>query len=52
MKRTINYDFYIPEEMDQYNKDYYNNNFETIDSEIQRMIDIVDGENEVEDETD
>lgn len=29
-----------------YNKDYYNNNFEIIDEEIQRMLDIVDQEEE------
>jgi hypothetical protein len=29
-----------------YNKDYYNNNFEIIDEEIQRMLDIVYQEEE------
>lgn len=52
MKHTENYNFNIPEDNDMYNKSYYNDNFETIDTEVQRLIDIVDGGSEVEDETD
>ena len=46
MKHTENYNFQIPEDNDMYNKDYYNNNFEIIDEEIQRMLDIIDQEEE------
>ena len=42
MKHTENYNFELPEDNDQYNKDYYNNNFETIDTEVQRILDIVE----------
>lgn len=52
MKHTKNYNFNIPEDNDMYNKNYYNDNFETIDTEVQRLIDIVDGGSEVENETD
>lgn len=51
MRQTPNYNLNIPEDADQYNRDYYNENFETIDAEIQRMIDIVEEEeNETNDE--
>lgn len=50
MMKTVNYDFNIPEDSDQYNEEYYNENFETIDTELKRLIDIVD-ESEVQDET-
>lgn len=49
MNHTPNYNFNIPEDADQYNRDYYNENFEKIDTEIQRMLDIV--QEEEEDET-
>lgn len=49
MRQTTNYNFKIPEDSDQYSRNHYNENFETIDTEIQRLIDIVEEE---EDETD
>lgn len=47
MTNTENYNFNIPEDTDQYNEEYYNENFETIDTELKRLIDIV-GEDEDE----
>lgn len=46
MKHTTNYNFELPEDNDTYNKDYYNNNFETIDAEVQCLLDIVEPEEE------
>lgn len=50
MRKTDNYNFNIPEDKDEYNEEHYNENFETIDAELKRLIDIVD-ESEVQDET-
>lgn len=51
MTNTPNYNFNIPENTDQYNEEYYNENFEKIDTELKRLIDIVGNESEVQDET-
>lgn len=42
MIKTANYDFNIPEDTDQYNEEYYNENFETIDAELKRISDLVE----------
>lgn len=42
MKHTLNYNFNIPEDNDQYNKEYYNENFEIIDAELKRISDTVE----------
>lgn len=46
MKLTPNYNLNIPEDNDRYNKDYYNSNFITLDIEIQRLLDIINQEEE------
>lgn len=42
MKNTDNYNLNIPEDTDQYNEEHYNENFETIDTELQNMIDTIE----------
>lgn len=42
MINTENYNFNIPEDTDLYNEEYYNANFETIDTELKRLTDIVE----------
>jgi len=46
MINTPNYNLNIPENSDQYNEEYYNTNFEIIDTELKRIEDLEEDQDE------